>query len=185
MDIETIAGPTRDSGSKGGGVANADAQSERVRRFERQILVYLGDLYRVAFRFTKHAADAEDLVQETCVRAFKALDQLRHPAATKVWVFSILRSVFLRQAERTPSRAAVLSLEDIDGAELVPSDALDDAREGFLPFRQAVVEETRQAILWLPSPYREVVILAHIGGFSYREVARIMRIPTGTVMSRL
>jgi RNA polymerase sigma-70 factor (ECF subfamily) len=163
----------------------ADAQSERVRRFERQILMYLDDLYRVAFRLTEHAADAEDLVQETCVRAFKALDQLRHPAAAKVWLFSILRSIFLRQAERTPSRAAVLSLEDVDAARLVPSEVQHDAREGFLPLRQALVQETRQAILWLPLRYREVVILAHIGGFSYREVARIMRVPTGTVMSRL
>ena len=82
-------------------------------------------------------------------------------------------------------RATVLSLEDIDGARLVPSEVLHDAREGFLPIRQALVQETRRGILWLPLPYREVVILADIGGFSYREVARIMNVPAGTVMSRL
>lgn len=162
-----------------------DGQSDRVRRFEKHILVYLSDLYRVALRLTGQAPDAEDLVQETCLRAFNALDQLKHPAAAKVWVFSILRSVFLRQAERRPSRRALISLEDIDASLLTPSEALHDAYEGFLPMRQTLLQETRDAILKLPLPYREAVLLAHIGGFSYGEIAQILSVPTGTVMSRL
>ncbi len=134
---------------------------------------------------TGHTTDAEDLVQETCMRAFNAFDQLRHPAAAKAWVFSILRSVFLRQAERAPARRALVSLEDIDAALLVPSEALRDTYESFLPMRETLVQETRQAILKLPVTYREAVILAHIGGFSYREMAQILGVPTGTVMSRL
>ena len=59
-------------------------ESDKVRRFEKHILVYLDDLYRVALRLTGQATDAEDLVQETCLRAFKALDQLKHPPAAKV-----------------------------------------------------------------------------------------------------
>ncbi len=162
-----------------------DANSDKVRRFEKHILVYLDDLYRVALRLTGQATDAEDLVQDTCLRAFRALDQLRHLPAAKVWVFSILRSVFLRQAERRPSRAALISIEEIDASLLTPSDALHDAYEGFLPMRQTLLQETREAILKLPLPYREAVILAHIGGFSYREMAQILAVPVGTVMSRL
>ena len=79
-----------------------EAGNDEVRRFEKHILVYLDDLYRAALRLTGHAADAEDLVQETCLRAFMVLDQLRHLSAAKVWVFSILRSTFLRQVERGP-----------------------------------------------------------------------------------
>jgi len=164
---------------------NPDGQSERVRCFEKYLLVYLNDLYRVALRLTGQPADAEDLVQETFVRAFKALDQLNHLSAAKVWVFSILRSVFLRQAERRPSRGALISLEDIDASLLTRSEALRDAYEGFLPMRQTLLQETREAILKLPLPYREAVLLAHIGGFSYREMAQILSVPTGTVMSRL
>ena len=160
-------------------------QSDKVRRFEEHILVYLDDLYRVALRLTGQATDAEDLVQETCLRAFKALDQLKHLPAAKVWVFSILRSVFLRQAERRPSRRALISLEDIDASLLTRSEALRDAYEGFLPMRQTLLQETREAILKLPLPYREAVLLAHIGGFSYREMAQILSVPIGTVMSRL
>jgi RNA polymerase sigma-70 factor (ECF subfamily) len=164
---------------------NSDDQSDKVRRFEKHILVHLNDLYRAASRLTGHAADAEDLVQETCVRAFKALDQLEYPGAAKAWVFAILRSVFLRQAERPPSRWALVSLEDIDAALLVPSESLRDSYENLPPMRQILLQEARRAILKLPLPYREAVILAHIGGFSYREMAQILGVPTGTVMSRL
>lgn len=162
-----------------------DRESDRVQRFEKHVLVYLNDLYRAALRLTGQAMDAEDLVQETCLRAFKALDQLKHLSAAKVWLFSILRSTFLRQIERVPARSALVSLEDIEGSLLTPSEALRDAYEGFLPMRQTLLQETRHAILKLPLPYREAVILAHIGGFSYREMAQILAVPVGTVMSRL
>jgi RNA polymerase sigma-70 factor (ECF subfamily) len=162
-----------------------DRECEKILRFEKHILVHLNDLYGTALRLTGQQTDAEDLVQETCVRAFKALDQLRHVAAAKVWVFSILRAVFLRQVERAPARGALVSLEDIDALLLTPGEALHDAYESFLPMRQTLLQETRQAILKLPLPYREAVILAHIGGFSYREMAKILAVPTGTVMSRL
>src|SRR5215468_9678665 len=72
---------------------NLTGESEKVRRFEQYILVYLAELYRAALRLTGQVSDAEDLVQETCFRAFRTLDQLRHPAAAKVWAFSILRSI--------------------------------------------------------------------------------------------
>jgi RNA polymerase sigma-70 factor, ECF subfamily len=162
-----------------------DGKSDRIRQFEKLVLVHLNDLYRAALRLTAQATDAEDLVQETCLRAFKLLDQLKHPSAAKVWVFSILRSVFLRQAERMPSRGALISLEDIEASLVTASDALHDAYEGFLPMRETLLQEVREGILRLPLPYREAVILAHIGGFSYREIAHILAVPTGTVMSRL
>ncbi len=164
---------------------SVDVSPSKVQQFETHVLVYLNDLYRTALRLTGHESDAEDLVQETCVRAFKALDQLRHLSAAKVWVFSILRSVFLRQVERGPGRGAFVSLEDIEASLLAPGEALHDAYESFLPMRQTLLQETRQAILKLPVPYREAVILNHIGGFSYREMAKILAVPTGTVMSRL
>jgi RNA polymerase sigma-70 factor, ECF subfamily len=162
-----------------------DADVRRLERFENEILVYMADLYRAALRLTRRTSDAEDLVQETCLRAFRSVDQLRHPPAAKVWVFSILRSVYLRQVEQASSRPALLSLEDIDASRLSASEALHDAYENFLPVRQPLVDEVRQAIVKLPLPYREAIILAHIAGFSYREMAQILDVPLGTVMSRL
>jgi RNA polymerase sigma-70 factor (ECF subfamily) len=131
------------------------AETDRVKRFEEQILVHLDDLYRAALRFTGQAADAEDLVQETCIRAFRSLDQLRVPAAAKVWVFTILRSVFLRQIDQRPSRPQVLSLDDVEDSVLASSGALGALYGEGLPIEYAQRNEIRDAILKLPLPYRE------------------------------
>jgi RNA polymerase sigma-70 factor (ECF subfamily) len=163
---------------------DTDPEAAKVRRFEEQVLVHLSDLYRAALRLSRSAPDAEDLVQETCLRAFQALEQLRHPGAAKVWVFAILRSVFLRQAERQAARPARVSVEDPDGFA-VAEDALRAAHDEGSPLRVTLLQEIREAMLKLPLPYREAVVLAHIGGFSYREMAQILEVPVGTVMSRL
>src|SRR2546422_3768271 len=113
--------------------------------------------------------------------AFKSLDQLREPRAAKVWVFSILRSVFLRQADRQSSERTRVSLEDIDASVLSAADVLRDSYEGLLPRGRALHQEVQK----LPLPYREAITLAHIGGFSYKEIAQILDLPIGTVMSRL
>ena len=164
------------------GISHPDDKAER---FEKQILVYFHDLYRAAFRLTGQASDAEDLVQEACLRAFKSLDQLRHPAAAKVWVFSILRSVYFREEQRRPSRTAVVSLDDIAGSYLPLNETPPGSPPPFLSPEQPRREEIREALLKLPLDYREAVVLAHVAGFSYREMAEILGCPIGTVMSRL
>jgi RNA polymerase sigma-70 factor (ECF subfamily) len=154
--------------------------ASKVRRFEEQILPHLPDLYRAARRLVGRIDDAEDLVQETCLRAFGALDQLKHPEAAKAWVFTVLRSVFLRDAARwDPVRAANPGAPGEDVDQAVSTSA------GESPWRGALLEEARVATQRLPVAFREVVVLAHIGGFSYREMARILGVPVGTVMSRL
>lgn len=158
---------------------------ERIRRFEAEVLVHLDDLYRAALRLTGKAPEAEDLVQETCLRAFRALDQLRHPGAARAWVFAILRSVFLREVERRARRPEPVNLEDLEASCLRPGEALRDLYEHYSLRPDRLRHEVREAVLRLPLAYREALILAHVGGFSYREMARILAVPLGTVMSRL
>jgi RNA polymerase sigma-70 factor (ECF subfamily) len=155
--------------------------ASKLERFEEQILVHLAALYRTGVRLTGSAADAEDLVQETCLQAFRRFDQLKHPEAAKAWVFAILRSVFLRQAGQQVRQPDRLSLDDLDGAALARALGAEEAS----PVRQALLQEIRRATLKLPVPYRETLLLAHVGGFSYREMAHILEVPLGTVMSRL
>src|SRR5262245_1398486 len=155
---------------------NARGTTARVRRFEAQILPHLPDLYRAARRLVRRAEDAEDLVQETCLRAFRALDQLRHPDAAKAWTFTVLRSVFLRDAARwDPGQPGV----DRSRGEVPAAPPAES------PWQGALIEEARLATQRLPVAFREVIVLAHVGGFSYREMAGILGIPVGTVMSRL
>jgi RNA polymerase sigma-70 factor (ECF subfamily) len=157
---------------------DALGSAARVRRFEEQILPHLPDLYRAARRLVRRVDDAEDLVQETCLRAFGALDQVRHPEAAKPWVFTVLRSVFLRDAARwDPVRA--------DASDARGRDQRLEGPAGESPLQGALIEEARLATQRLPIAFREVVVLAHVGGFSYREMARILGVPLGTVMSRL
>ena len=152
----------------------------KIRRFEEQILPHLPDLYRAARRLVGRV-DAADLVQDTCLRAFGALDQLRHPEAARAWVFSILRSVFLRNAARwDPVRPTGREPDASPGPEHGPQAPSKDS-----PLQGALIEEARLATQRLPVAFREVVVLVHIGGFSYLEVAGILGVPVGTVMSRL
>jgi RNA polymerase sigma-70 factor, ECF subfamily len=157
---------------------DARGSAARVRRFEEQILPHLPDLYRAARRLVRRIDDAEYLIQETCLKAFGALDQLRHPEAAKAWVFTVLCSVFLRDAARwDPARA--------DASDARGGDQRREAPAGESPLQGALIEEARLATQRLPIAFREVVVLAHVGGFSYREMATILGVPLGTVMSRL
>jgi RNA polymerase sigma-70 factor, ECF subfamily len=162
--------------------ASEQAARDRIRRFEADVLVHLDDLYRVALRLTGNAAEAEDLTQDTCLRAFERLDQLRRPAAARVWAFSILRSIFLRRVER---RARSTGAEIIDSSLLEAGEVLQDTYEALRPIQETPLAEVREALDRLPLSYREPLVLAHVGGFAYREIAEILAIPLGTVMSRL
>jgi RNA polymerase sigma-70 factor (ECF subfamily) len=160
--------------------------TDKTERFQNEILIHVDALFRAALRLTDQVPDAEDLVQETCLRAFKSLDQLRHPAAAKVWLFTILRSVYLRQEERKPPWLPIVNVEDLAGSFLNPKEAPQtDAYRRSIPPEQLRREEIREAVLKLPLVYREAIVLAHVAGFSYREMAQILDVPPGTVMSRL
>ncbi len=155
---------------------------DRIRRFETDVLVHLDDLYRAALRLTGNAAEAEDLTQDTCLRAFERLDQLRSPGAARVWAFTILRSIFLRRIERQSRTAGV---DVIDWPLLEAGEVLQDTYESLRPIQDTPLGEVREALQRLPLPYREPLVLAHVGGFSYKEISEILAIPLGTVMSRL
>ena len=158
------------------------ATRDRIRRFEADVLVHLDDLYRAALRLTGNAAEAEDLTQDTCLRAFERLDQLRSPGAARVWAFTILRSIFLRRIERQPRTTGV---DIIDSSLLEAREVLHDTYEALRPIQETPFGEVREALRRLPLPYREPLVLAHVGGFSYKEISEILAIPLGTVMSRL
>jgi RNA polymerase sigma-70 factor (ECF subfamily) len=158
------------------------AARDRIHRFEVDVLVHLEDLYRIALRLTGNATEAEDLTQDTCLRAFERMDQLRSPAAGRVWAFTILRSIFLRRIER---QARSASLDVIDSPLLEAGEVLQDTYEALRPIQDTPLGEVRQALDRLPLPYREPLVLAHVGGFSYKEISEILAIPLGTVMSRL
>lgn len=155
------------------------------QRFLTYVLPHLDTLYRCAVRLTGSRPDAEDLVQETCIRAFAAIDELRDPRASKAWLFTIMRRTYRRCWKEDPYRRTVESVEDLEAAALNSREVLYEYYEHDLTYDRLMEGEIRRAIAALPLPYREVLVLAHIGQCSYREMAHVLGVPVGTIMSRL
>lgn len=131
-------------------------------------------LYRVAYSWCRDAALADDVVQETLIKAYKKADQLRDPKAARSWLFSILSNCYNDHYRRTRET------EDIDNVVVV------EHRTPETETRQLqIVDKVRDAVDQLGEGQRQVITLVDLEGFSYVEVATILDIPIGTVMSRL
>lgn len=153
--------------------------------FEETILVHLDALHRTALRLTHSRAEAEDVVQETCLRAFRGFHRFDPGTNARAWVFTILRRVFLNRLRRDGRE--VMESEDtgldwaLESATLVPE--ADNPEERFL---QTVLQgDIERALRALPAAFREVVVLVDLEGLSYRETSAVIGCPVGTVMSRL
>jgi RNA polymerase sigma-70 factor (ECF subfamily) len=150
--------------------------------FARDALSYVDSLYGTALRLTRHAADAEDLVQDTYLKAFRAQSQFQRGTNLKAWLFTILHNTF-RNRRRDAGRNPV----DVD-SELVEQ-AMDAGSIQQTPEMQVVratLDADLQAALdALPDAFRQAVWLRDVEEFSYAEIAEIVGVPIGTVMSRI
>jgi RNA polymerase sigma-70 factor, ECF subfamily len=154
---------------------------------DRAILENLGALYGFAMSLTRNPVDAEDLVQETCLRAIKGVAQNGIKSDAKVWLFTILRNVWINQWRRRTKGPEFLLLGKTggDGAPLQEWLSDETHRPDDQFERNLVSGKIRTAISGLPEVFREVVVLRYFEGFSYRQIAAILGCPAGTVMSRL
>ena len=157
--------------------------------FETEALRYLDALYRTALRMTRSEADAEDLVQETYIRAFRFRDQFTLGTNMKAWLFRILTNTFINTYRRKVAQPEVTDLEGVDESSLYRRMA-DDRAASSSPDPEAellsrvVDSEVTDALEELPEKFRTAVLL-DVEGFSYKEIAEMLGIPIGTVMSRL
>lgn len=158
-------------------------------RFSELTMEHMPALYTAALRMTRNAADAEDLVQETFLKAYRSFDRFEEGTNLRAWLYRILTNTFInsyRAAKRRPEKADVEDVEDlylyrrIDG---LPSDVGRSAEEEVLD--NITDDEVKAAIESLPENFRIAVLLADVEGFSYKEIAEITEVPIGTVMSRI
>jgi RNA polymerase sigma factor (sigma-70 family) len=149
------------------------------RSFEEVVLPHLDAAFNYARWLTKNDADAEDVVQDAYVRALRFFSSLRDENA-RAWLFTIVRNTWYG---RFPRRAgsAVVTVAD-DEADNQADVSLDPEA---LLIQQQTVEHVRRALETLPTDFREVLVLRELEGLSYKEIAAIVGIPIGTVMSRL
>ena len=160
--------------------------------FEAEALPHLDAVYRFALRLAGSPSEAEDLVQETFLRAYRAWDQYTLGTRAKSWLFTICRNAFLRQRERDVRRDELVAeaAGDVGGSEGgVRENPLFTGRADYDPegdfFRGLVDDRILEAIDALPDDFREAVVLTDLQDLSYQEVAAILGIPLGTVKSRL
>lgn len=144
---------------------------------------YLDGLYRYAMVLTRNHAEAEDLVQETYVRAIKALGRLRTGSNMKGWVFTILRNIWFNQLRKWRNGPQMIELEVVDDV----SNTIDEPSKNShdLYVSKVETEQVRAAIQELPTQFREIILLREYEELSYQEIAGILDCPVGTVMSRL
>ena len=154
---------------------------------EHAILENLDALYGFAMSLTRNPVDAEDLVQETCLRAIKGMNQNGIKSDPKVWLFTILRNVWINQWRRRTNGPEFILLGKTRGDNGPLQEWLSEERDPPEDQfdRKVASGKIRLAISGLPEVFREVVVLRYFEGFSYRQIASILGCPAGTVMSRL
>jgi RNA polymerase sigma-70 factor (ECF subfamily) len=144
---------------------------------------HLDGLYSYALVLTRNHAEAEDLVQETYVRAIQAMGRLRADSNMKGWLFTILRNVWLNQLRKRRNGPAMVEIEGEDG---VANSVVEPSRNSHdLYVSKLEAEQVRAAIGELPTEFREIILLREYEDLSYQEIASVLDCPVGTVMSRL
>jgi RNA polymerase sigma-70 factor (ECF subfamily) len=148
--------------------------------FGQAALEHIDALYGYAMTLTRHTSEAEDLVQETYVRATAAANQPDINSNLKGWLFVIMRNTWLNQLRHQNKGPHFV---DLDASEPAISEAPENPHVVYL--RKLEQTQVREAIESLPHAYREIILLRDIEGFTYQEIATVLDCPAGTVMSRL
>jgi RNA polymerase sigma-70 factor (ECF subfamily) len=158
------------------------------KEFESIALVHTDALLRTALRMTRNQNDAEDLVQETMLKAYRFFDRFERGSNIKAWLFKIMTNIFINNYRQKARKPTGVSYEDIDDNflyhQLENSRGITADPEEML-FSKLMDSDVRSAIGDLPEDFRMVVVLAFLEGFSYEEIAEIADIQLGTVKSRL
>jgi RNA polymerase sigma-70 factor, ECF subfamily len=169
------------------GQASTLASDDLAERFEREALPLLNGMYAAAFRLTRNAADAEDLIQETFLRAYRGFHQFQPGTNLKAWLYRILTNTFINSYRKKQRQPQTISEDEVEDWYLYSK----MAEGGLEPSAETSVieslpdEDVQEALSSLPEQFRIAVLLADVEGFSYKEIADITNVPIGTVMSRL
>ena len=158
--------------------------------FERDAMQFTRQLYSAALRMSRNPADAEDLVQETLLKAYRAYHTFQEGTNLKAWLYRILTNTYINKYRKDTRRPSEVDLGDVEDLYLYrrigSEDSADMARTTEERVLDGLVEsDIKEALESLPDNFRIAVLLADLEGFSYKEIAEILDIPIGTVMSRL
>nr|WP_246126173.1 sigma-70 family RNA polymerase sigma factor [Nesterenkonia populi] len=167
---------------------SAETALARQARFERDAMQYVDQLYSAAMRMTRNPQDAEDLVQEAYTKAYSAFHQYKPGTNLKAWLYRILTNTYIniyRKRQRQPHQANTDTVEDWQMAQ-----AAEHTSSGLRSAEAEALDhlpdsDVKEALQQIPEEFRLAVYFSDVEGFAYKEIAQIMDIPIGTVMSRL
>lgn len=162
------------------------SKSKYDKIFENELLPHVGALQTFAYHLTYNQDDADDLVQETYLKAYRFIDKYDEGTNAKAWLFKILKNAYINEYRKKVKAPTKVDYEEI----VAYHDTDDDRISGYSDLRQEIFEhmmgdEVTSAINSLPIDFRTVILLCDIEGFTYEEIAHIIDIPIGTVRSRL
>lgn len=165
-----------------------ESAADRNARFERDAMQYADQLYAAALRYTKNPDDAKDLVQDTYLKAFTSFHQFQEGTNLKAWLYRVLTTTFInnyRKAQRQPQLTSDPEVEDWQ-LHKSASHTSDQGKSAEVSALENLPDsDIKRALQEIPEEFRMAVYLADVEGFSYKEIAEIVGVPAGTVMSRL
>ncbi len=164
-----------------------ESAADRTIRFERDALAFTDQLYAAALRYTKNPDDARDLVQDTYLKAFASFHQFEPGTNLRAWLYRVLTTTFINTYRKDQRRPQIANneLEDWQLAE-VQSHTSDQGKSAEVEALESLPDsDIKRALAEIPEEFRLVVYYADVEGFAYKEIAEILGVPSGTVMSRL
>jgi len=161
-------------------------QNQLYKDFEREAIPHMDALYNFAFKMTGDSDDANDLVQETYMRAFRFFDKFENGTNCKAWLFRIMKNTFINVYRKESKSPEKVDYEEIENFyENIKASNTDDAHLEKDIYDNLLDDELTKAISTLPEDFRTVILLCDIEGFTYEEIADFVDAPVGTVRSRL
>lgn len=161
-------------------------EQKKQKDFDDEIIPHMDALYNFALRLTTDPNDAEDLVQDTIVKAYRFFSSYEKGTNAKAWMFRILKNSFINNYRKTSKKPSQVDYDEVSSYyESIRAERTETSDLENLMFREMMDDDLSMALKRLPEDFRTVVLLCDVDGYTYEEIANMLDVPIGTIRSRL